>query len=522
MEISEWFALAQHNHQGGRLTQAEQLYRRILQSDPQHADAQHYLGLLAHQTGHAEAAIALMRQAIALNPAVAVYHANLGVVLQAAGQVREALACFTQALQLNPDLEDALSNRGNILQDLGRIEEAIASYRQALRLNPGHGSAHYNLGNALRDQGRLDEAIASFRQALGLNPRHLDALNNLGVALKNLGQLDEAKACYDQAMRLQPDHYLPRFNLSLLWLLQGDLLRGWPGYEFRWERSGRARSHEERPCWDGSPLQGRTILMYAEQGLGDSIQFIRYAPLVQQRGGNVLLECPPVLGGLFKGIEGVDRLLAQGEPLPPFDVQTALLSLPGLLGTRLDTIPAQVPYLRADPQRLEYWRNELAPLGGFQVGIVWQGSLVHENDRQRSVPLTQFAPLARVQGVRLFSLQVGVGTEQLAQAGEPLGVTDLGGRFDQTSLEDAAAVLPNLDLVVTVDTALAHLAGALGVPVWMALPFAPDWRWLLDREDSPWYPTMRLFRQRRPGDWDEVFQRAAAELDHCIATRNGR
>jgi len=656
--MTELFALAQQYHQGGQLPQAEKLYRQILLSDPRHAGAHHYLGLLAHQTGHAGAAVALMRQAITLNPAVAFYHANLGVVLQAAGQMEEALACFTQALELDPDLVDAHNNRGNLLQHQGRLEEAVASYRQALRLDPTSATAYYNLSNALRDQRQLNEAVATYRQALQINPNYVEAHNNLGVVLKDLGRLDEAAACYREALRLNPRHVdahknlgnvfgkqrqldeaiacyrqalsinpadasahynlgialkeqgqmdqaigsyrwalahnpghvdahnnlgialkeqgrleeaiasyrqalrldpnhvnahvnlanafgelgrldeaaacleqalrlnpqdaVPHYNRALLWLLTGNFQNGWPEYEYGWKEPVNFPRRLVQPRWDGSALQGKTILLYAEQGLGDTLQFIRYAARIKQRGGTVLFECPSVLLQLFERVAGVDRILPQGQPLPGFDVQAPLLSLPGLFGTTLDTIPAQVPYLYADPERARRWRKELQTREGFRVGIVWQGSLVHKGDRQRSVPLGQFAPLARVQGVRLFSLQVGAGTDQLAQAGERLGVIDLGSRFDPHSLEDVTAVLPNLDLVVTVDTALAHLAGALAVPVWVALPFAPDWRWLLGRSDSPWYPTMRLFRQPRPGDWAEVFERIAAELGNVSASRTGR
>jgi len=554
--IAELFARALRYHQSGNLRQAEPLYRHILQLDPSHADAHHLLGLIGYQTGHHEPAAALLRRAIALDPSAALYLTNLGLVLEKLGQRDEAVGCYRRVLQLNPDdasahynlacafkeqvqwaeaveccrqalrlnpqFVNALNLLGLALKEQGQLDEAITCYRQTLRLNPDHGPAYHNLGIALMEQKELAEAVDCFQQALRLDPHNAVARNNLGPLLMRMGQLDEAAACFDQAVHLQPEAALPRFNRSLLRLLRGDFENGWPEYEYRWKTSGRIARSFDQPRWDGSALGGKTILLYAEQGLGDTLQFCRYASLVQRRGGKVLLECQPALLRLLEGVAGVDQAVAAGAPLPPFDVQAPLLSLPGLVGTTLQTIPANIPYLRADPELVVRWREELEPLRGFKVGILWQGSTGHENDRQRSVPLEQLAPLAGLEEVRLYSLQVGAGTEQLAQSGQRLGVIDLGSRFDPRSLGDAAAVLPSLNLVVTVDTALAHLAGGLGVPVWVSLPLPPDWRWLLERSDSPWYPTMRLFRQRRPGDWAEVFERIAAELRIQVETQSGR
>jgi hypothetical protein len=273
------------------------------------------------------------------------------------------------------------------------------------------------------------------------------------------------------------------------------------------------------PPWDGSPLDGRTILVHAEQGLGDTMQFLRYVPLVRRRGGRVILVCQPPLMRLLSRVPGIERLVAWGEPLPEYDVQVPLMSLPGLFGTTLETVPAEVPYLDAEPALVEAWRHRLGSYAGFQVGIVWQGNPRFRFDRLRSIPLAQFAPLARVPGVHLLSLQKGPGRDQLAALPGSFPVTDLGHQLDETTgaFLDTAAVMKNLDLVITSDTVAAHLAGALGVPVWVALHDVPDWRWLLDREDSPWYPTMRLFRQTRPGQWEEVFERIAAALHRRLA-----
>ena len=296
----------------------------------------------------------------------------------------------------------------------------------------------------------------------------------------------------------------------------GRFEQGWPGYEWRWKcKEFGSLPPFQPPLWDGSSLDGRTILVHAEQGLGDTLQFIRYVPSLHQRGGRVILMCQPPLVRLLTRSPGIERLLAHGDPVPEFDVHTPLLSLPRLLGTTLESVPADVPYLEAEPQLVEAWRHRLGSYPGFKVGIVWQGNPKFRLDRLRSIPLAQFAPLARVPGVHLFSLQKGPGAEQLAAVTDRFPVTDLGRRLDD--FMDTAAVLKNLDLVISVDTAIAHLAGALGIPVWVALPFAPDWRWLMGREDSPWYPTMRLFRQTRPGQWEDVFHHIAEALQRRLA-----
>jgi hypothetical protein len=302
----------------------------------------------------------------------------------------------------------------------------------------------------------------------------------------------------------------------MLLLLEGNFAQGWPEYDWRRWHKDVARPFPQ-PLWDGSPLKGRTLLLHAEQGLGDTLQFIRYSARVPRDGGRVVLECQPALLPLLRGLPGLDQVLPLGAALPPFDVQAPLPSLPGLFGTTADSIPAEVPYLRADPERVGQWRRELGPGDGFTVGIAWQGNPKNKGDRRRSVALSRFVPLAEVPGVRLCSLQVGAGTEQLAGADFPL--LDLGSRL--TDFVDTAAAVSCLDLVVCVDTALAHLAGALGKPVWLAVASAPDWRWLLGRPDSPWYPTLRLFRQPSPGDWQSVFAQLAAALRQRSSPEGG-
>ena len=328
-------------------------------------------------------------------------------------------------------------------------------------------------------------------------------------------------ASYQQAVRLKPDYAEAHWNQALARLQMGQFEQGWPGYEWRWKCKEFGTLPPFRaPLWDGSPLDGRTILVHAEQGLGDTLQFIRYIPLVQKHGGRVIMMCQPPLCALLAHCPGIERLMPHGDAPPEIDLHVPLLSLPRLLGTTLENVPADGPYLDAEPDLVEAWRHRLGAYPGLKIGIAWQGNPKFRLDRVRSLPLAQFAPLASVPGVHLLSLQKGLGREQLAAPERRFPVTDLGGQLDETTgaFMDTAAVMKNLDLVITSDTSIAHLAGALGVPVWVALNVVPDWRWLLDRDDSPWYPTMRLFRQTRLGHWEDVFHCMAEALRERLAS----
>ena len=511
-----------HNNLGtvlasqGRLDEAMASYQQVLRLKPDDPEAHNNLGLVLAKQDKLDEAVARYQQALRLKPNYPEAHNNLGLVLAKQDKLDEAVARYQQALRLKPDYLDAHLNLGIVLAKQDKLDEAVASFQQTRRLKPDSPDAHYNLGIVLEKQDKLDEAMARYQQALRLKPDYPDAHNNLGIVLGKQGRLDEAVACYQQALRLKPDYPEAHWNRSLAWLLMGRFEQGWAGYEWRWKcKEFGSLPPFHPPLWDGSPLDGRTILVHAEQGLGDTLQFIRYVPMVHQRGGRVILVCQPPLIRLLTRSPGIERLLVHGDPLPEFDVHTPLLSLPRLLGTTLESVPADVPYLDAEPQLVAAWRQRLGSYPGFKVGIVWQGNPKFRLDRLRSAPLTEFAPLARVPGVHLFSLQKGPGAEQLAPLTDRFPVTDLGSNLDD--FVDAAAVLKNLDLVISVDTAIAHLAGALGIPVWVALPFAPDWRWLMGREDSPWYPTMRLFRQTRPGQWEDVFHHIAEALQRRLA-----
>jgi hypothetical protein len=425
------------------------------------------------------------------------------------------VANYQQLIRLLPNDAAGHNDMGIVLAQLGKLSEGAACFRQALCLNPHYAEAHNNLGIVLAKQGRFEEALATYKQSVSLKPDNPETYYNLGNLFRDLGQLEEAQANFRQAIHLKPDHADAQTNLAMTWLLLGDFERGWPGYEWRWRTPGFACRNFVQSTWDGSSLAGAAILLHAEQGLGDTLQFNRYAPLVKERGGFVIVECPATLLPLLATCAGIDQLITYGTALPSFHTHAPLMSLPRLLGTTLETIPVAVPYLSANPELREYWRGELSEIQGFKVGIFWQGDPRHRKDRQRSLPLSSFAPLASLPELTLCSLQEGSGTDQLAAAAFPNH--DLASRF--RSFADTAAALANLDLIITVDSAVAHCAGALGMPVWVLLPYAPDWRWLLHREDSPWYPTMRLFRQNEPGDWEEVIARAQSALTEWMAQR---
>ena len=534
------------HHQAGHMSQAEALYRQALAAEPSNPDALHLLGVLAYQVGQLDAAVDLIARAVAVNPSFAQAHYNLGVALKDQGWLEEAASAYRRAIAVQPDYADAHDNLGNVLADLGRPEEAAPCYRRAIALRPGNPATHNNLGIALKQTGQLQDAAAAYRQAIALKPDYVEAHNNLGNVLKELGLLDEAAQCfqraldlrpgladahsnlgnvllaqgrvdqaaeaYERAIALNPDYAEARNNLALIQLQRGDFERGWEGYEWRWKLKVAVAPRRDfpQPEWRGEQLSGARVLVHAEQGFGDAIQFCRYVPLVAQRGAKVILEVQPELKRLMAGLAGVHELVTLGEALPPFDYHIPLMSLPRVFGTRLDTVPADVPYLRAPPDLVQAWRDKLSGITGLRVGLAWAGSPQHMNDRNRSLALSTLAPLAAVSGATYMALQKGPSAAQAATPPAGMRLVELGTELGDFA--DTAAVIANVDLVIAVDTAVAHLAGALGKPVWLLLPFAGEWRWLLDRSDSPWYPSMRLFRQPRPGAWGEVLERVVQEL----------
>ncbi|MCS6777983.1 MAG: tetratricopeptide repeat protein [Chthonomonadaceae bacterium] len=446
----------------------------------------------------------LARQATAL--------VERGLRLLQHGQPEKAAQAFQQAIENDPDCISAHVNLALALIELRRYSEAEAAARAAIALDPYNPMAHNNLSAALFMQNRLEEALHHIRRALSLQelPRFYVAQGDL---LLNLGDAAGAEASLRRAISLQPDYADAHISLSAVYFLQGDLRRAWPEYAYLRRHPDAVQRSFTRPEWDGRPMPDGTLLLYPTQGFGDQIQFVRYLPMVRDRVGRVILECYPDLFPLFQNVPGADLVVpvrADGRPPElPYDAQAAVMDLPCLFDTALETIPARVPYLHPDEVRRRRWRERLQGIPGIRVGICWAGRPEHQNDVKRSCRLHAFAPLARVPGVTLFSLQKGAAAQQLAEPRD-FSVTDLAGEL--RDFADTAALLAELDLLISVDTAVVHLAGALGRPVWVLLPHFPDWRWMQERADSPWYPTMRLFRQPAPGAWEPLFARVAAAL----------
>ncbi len=475
-DVNPLIQQALQHYSNGQLAETEQVCRQILRHDPDHVDTLNILGVVLARLGQAEAAIAPLQRVLQLDPESTDAWCNLGNALKERGRLPEAVTHYQRAIALKPDHTDAMHNLTVVLQELDRLEEAFTCCEQVLALEPHSRNAHYSFGYIQRRLGRLDGAIASYRRAIQLAPNYPEAHKNLGHAL----------------------------------LLKGDLVNGFAEYEWRWQQKGWAPRPFTQPLWDGSPLVGQTILLHAEQGMGDTIQFIRYARLVKERGGRVVVECPRSLIRLLQTHPDVDQLIPQDSPLPAFDVHAPLLSLPHILGTTLETIPAAVPYLHP-PERLE-----LEDTNHFKVGIVWSGNPDHRNNHLRSCQLEHFRVLQDIPGIRFYSLQKGPAATDL-QTVTGLPLQDWSERLQDFA--DTAAAIAQLDLVITVDTAVAHVAGALGRPVWLLLHHSPDWRWMLDRADTPWYPTMRLFRQAQLGDWQGVFEQVKVALGQVIVQR---
>ena len=573
IDLVESFNNAFRLQQEGRLIEAETLYRAVLDVAPEHPGSHHLLGLVEHQLGRHDAALASIKRAIQLNDGEPNYHNNLGTVYRTLGKLDEAIACYRHAVGLKPDFAAACNNLGIALLQKGELGQAQRALERALEAKPDYASAWFNLGNVLAARDEHRKAVEHYRQALALDPEHIDALNNLGGALTELGAWDEAISCYQRVLALQPAnaaahnnfgrvlaqrdelgaaiahfrdaialqpqaidahinlgnvlleqgdaraahqsyeralaidsrHDSAHWNDGLALLLQGDLAEGFR----RWRWNVAASKRFSAPEWRGEALDGATILIHAEQGFGDAIHFARYVPLVAARGGRVIFEAPVELHRLFATIAGVDQVVAFGDPLPDFAWQCPLLSLPLAFGTTLRDLPNTKSYLSADPDLVAEWRRRLAG-PALKVGLVWAGRPEHKRDRHRSMALAELAPLAAIPNVAFYALQKGAAESEAETAPDGMRLDILSPLLGDFA--DTAAAIMALDLVISVDTSVAHLAGALGKPVWILNAYAPDWRWLEKRSDSPWYPTAELFRQDASRRWAPVVADVAAEL----------
>ena len=543
--------------QQGRNAEAVEWLDRALGVEPAHAQALSHRGVALKELGRTQEALADYEAALALRPDYPEALNNRGAALQALERWDEAVADYQAAARLRPGYVEALRNLGLACRNQERWDEALAAFREVLDWEPGNLDAGINVGLVLMLQRDFARALPQFEAVLTADPGCVPALNNKGLALKELGRLDEAMACLASALALDPDYNEAQVNLgtcfmaqnrmeealaatdlalardpahagahwnrSLILLTQGDWARGWPEYEWRFASQKVGAGAWNTPRWDGTPLAGRTLLVCAEQGLGDTLQFVRCCAAVEKNGGQVVLECPTALHGLVRGCAGIERIVAPplgGEPEAVHDVHVPLLSLPGLLGFA----PAEdePPYLHAPAQSAARWRAALnslhsKPPWALKVGLIWAGNPNHKNDRSRSCRLADWAGLADVPHTVFYSLQKGAAESQLGEAMGEWQPIPLGAGLEDFT--DTACAMQALDLIVAVDTSSAHLAGALGRPVWTLLPFTPDWRWLLGREDTPWYPTMRLLRQPAPGAWEPVLARVAADLTALACSR---
>ncbi len=473
------------------------------------AEAHAALSTVLLERRDAVAAETHARRALDLEPRDAEARYNLALALAAQDKLTEAAAHYERFLDDQPEHVEARFSLGLVRRDLKQVEAAAAAFRRVIELEPTHVKAMVDLGIATYELGRPDEARSLYLRALETTANNPAAYNNLALLAMRSNQLAEAEEYARQAVALAPGRSDMHFTLSNVLLVGGRLGEGWREYEWRPQRADD-NPPIWQPQWIGGPIEGQTILLRFEQGLGDTLQFIRYARLVKERGATVVVECQQSVAKLVAGCAGVDRVIVRGEPLGEFDAFSPLLSLPRVFGTTLDTIPSAEGYLAPEPAAVERWREELAGFEGLKIGIAWQGSPTNLRDRFRSMRLEEFAPLTKLEGVRLFSLQAGPGRDQVAGFAARWPIVDLGDRLGDFA--ETAAIVRNLDLVVTCDSSTAHLAGAIGALVWVALTYSPDWRFMLEREDYPWYRSMRLFRQHIENDWPAVFERIAAAI----------
>jgi len=501
----------------GHLDEAIGCYGRAHQMAPDSAELCFNLGNAHRTQGNLVEAADWYQKALNMAPAFHDAHNNLAAVWIAMGEFKAAIRCCRKMVELRPDDADTYVHMGAALKGDGKKDAAAACYQKAIHLKPDAPEPYFSLGNLLHEQGRLEAAVEMYQEAISLKPDYIDAIDNLGKTRRDLGMLSEAMSCYERSLQLNPGNVETRFDMATLHLLQGDFADGWIGYEWRFKRENWKSVYPypfDIPRWQGEPFTGKRLLVHSEQGLGDSLQFVRYLPMVKERGGEVVFETVGPLMNLFRGLEGVDRLIegpAYTNQSMHFHFYVPLLSLPGVFGTRMETIPSKTPYIYPDSQKIRIWEQRLADKKGFRIGLVWAGKA---SDRRRSCPLIEMAPLLQVAGVVFLGLQRGEASEEVTRLPDSMAFENIGELFEDFS--DTAAAIEHLDLVISIDTSVAHLAGAMNKPVWVPLIKSPDWRWFMDRDDSPWYPTMRLFRQTRAGQWDRPVRQLKEALSAWI------
>ncbi len=531
--------------QRDQLAQAKVFLEATLKIQPNHYNALHLLSVIAAKANDLEIAIGLMDKAIAINPDVAAVHYNRGLALQelkkfheasksyakaftlkpdyeeayyncgiVLGELQEfdvALLCYDKLISLKPDCAEAHNNRGSVLKEIKQYDAALASFDRAITLKPDYELAHYNRGATLVDIRQFDTALASYDKTISLKPDFAEAYNNRGNVLKAIKQFDAALKNYNKAISLKPDYAEAHWNKSLQLLLSGEFEDGLKEYEWRWkwDKFSSPKRNFTQPQWDGDQsIAGKTVLLHSEQGLGDAIQFVRYAKMVSDLGARVILEVNKPLASLFTNLDGVSQVVT-GNPLPPFDLHCPLLSLPLAFKTNINTIPASVPYLSGNSENITRLKTRLGDKRNLRIGLVWSGSMNHKNDQNRSLLLStllQHFP----RKYQYVSLQKEIRDEDIKTLQSRPDILQFNDELNDFS--DTAALCMLMDVIISVDTSVAHLAGALGKHVWILLPYIPDWRWLLDRNDSPWYPTAKLYRQEKIGDWAGVLEIIKSDL----------
>jgi tetratricopeptide (TPR) repeat protein len=546
------FELANALHSVGEYDEAIAAYERAIALKPDYHEAYNNLGNTLCLRGREGHAVIAYNRSLAIVPNAVQVINNLGNAYAVGGEYDKAITCFRRALQLAPDRPEFLTNMGNALRRKGEPDLAVNFFERSLALRPDVTHVMCNLADVLQKRGENDRAIEWCNKALQVDPKCVDAFNTIGAIHAAKGDLDAAMACFQKAMEIHPDqsstlnnmgnvlhtqgriqeaidvyqrclkeapdYALVHWNLGLMYLMLGDFAKGWPESEWRFKvKQFGPRTSFNRACWDGSDLTGKRILLHAEQGFGDVLQFIRYVPPLARSGARISMAAHAELHRLLRGVGNkfgelggyVENWVIPDGSLPEYDFHCPIMVLPRVLNTTLENIPTDIPYLWPEEELASHWRKRMKNKPGLKVGLAWAGRPSHPNDRHRSFPLAMLAPLAGVSGVTFFSLQKGAAAGQTAET--PFEIVDWTG--DLNDFADTAAMIANLDLVISADTAVVHLAGAMGKPVWVLLPFVPDWRWMLDREDTPWYPQMRLFRQKKIGDWDPVIARVVQALE---------
>jgi tetratricopeptide (TPR) repeat protein len=499
-------------HQTGQLASARNLYEEILKIQSNHFDALHLLGVIAIQTRDFYRAVELIGKAIDVDPQNATAYFNRGIAFKQLAKLEAALASYDGAIAIKSDYSEAYFNRGNVLRVLERFEQALVSYDQAIALQPDRVEAHLNRSNVLAELRQFDAALIGYDRTIMLKPDYAEAHLSRGNLLRYLERFEEATASYDRAIAIKPDYAEAHAFRSHTLLLCGNFENGWRELEWRWKAESAPSKNRNfaEPLWIGEePILQKTILLHGEQGFGDTLQFCRYAKRVSELGARVILEVPEPLVSLLANLEGVSQLIARGTVLPHFDYQCPLMSLPLAFKTDLATIPGAAKYLRGDSAKAAQWRATLGEKTKPRIGLVWSGSEGHKNDRNRSISLAELIEYLPAD-LHYVGLQKNVReSDKCALQAMPhmLNFSD-----ELSDFSDTAALCECMDLLISVDTSVAHLGGSLGVNTWVLLPLIPDWRWLLARDDSPWYPTAKLYRQRKAGDWAEVLQRVKAAL----------